>query len=283
MAKRRKPDRAHESPPEYLSRSQLAKLLQHVQHGADQARQKGAKRAVVDELIILLLVNAGLRAAELSSLNIADVAADDASSAVFVRDPRGRVKRTVDVDAKTAARLEKFVRLYRRGARPREPLIISERGKRLGYMSLYSKVRNIGRKAKIGRLHPHMLRRTYLLRLYELEKDLRLVQIQAGHASVTTTAKYVGANHQRPKPNAAATDDTRPSVAHPMHPQKDQSITAEQSAPTPGRPAQPGPSQSPPDIETCQACGREIPAAATTKIDSGQVLCEDCMTELRRR
>lgn len=35
-----------------------------------------------------------------------------------------------------------------------------------------------------------MLRHTYLTRLYNIEKDLRFVQDQAGHASPTTTAIY---------------------------------------------------------------------------------------------
>ena len=48
-----------------------------------------------------------------------------------------------------------------------------------------------GQATKIGlAVHPHMLRHTYLSRLYNVEHDLRFVQDQAGHSSPTTTAIY---------------------------------------------------------------------------------------------
>ncbi|MBW8040549.1 MAG: phage integrase family protein [Planctomycetes bacterium] len=60
------------------------------------------------------------------------------------------------------------------------------RGDRIIYRSIYAKVKRIGEQAGIGKLHPHMLRHTYLTRLYNIEKDLRFVQDQAGYASPTT-------------------------------------------------------------------------------------------------
>ena len=66
---------------------------------------------------------------------------------------------------------------------------------RTGFASrLYEKIKQLGKKSGIGRLHPHMLRHTYLTRLYNVEHDLRFVQDQAGHASPTTTAIYAKTN-----------------------------------------------------------------------------------------
>ena len=59
----------------------------------------------------------------------------------------------------------------------------------------------------IGKLHPHMLRHTYLTRLYNVEKDLRFVQDQAGHASPTTTAIYVKTNNTARKGQVEALDE----------------------------------------------------------------------------
>jgi integrase len=59
---------------------------------------------------------------------------------------------------------------------------------------LSEKMRKFSKKGGIGRLHPHMLRHTYLSRLYNVEHDLRFVQDQAGHASPTTTAIYAKTN-----------------------------------------------------------------------------------------
>jgi integrase len=65
-------------------------------------------------------------------------------------------------------------------------------------------------KKKVGELHPHMLRHTYLSRLYNIEHDLRFVQDQAGHASPTTTAIYAKTNSMSRKRQVEALDGLEP-------------------------------------------------------------------------
>ena len=72
MTKRSKTEIGAAVPGRYLSEAQLKKLLLYVSEKANLARQRGTTRAIVDELIILLLVNTGLRASEVCNLNIAD-------------------------------------------------------------------------------------------------------------------------------------------------------------------------------------------------------------------
>jgi site-specific recombinase XerC len=91
-------------------------------------------------------------------------------------------------------RLERFMRFYRKGAKPKSPLLVSTNGKRMIYRTIYEKCRKLGRQSGVGKLHPHMLRHTYLTRLYNVEHDLRFVQDQAGHASPTMTAIYAETN-----------------------------------------------------------------------------------------
>jgi len=197
MAKRAKIQRNQQtSSNKYLSDVQLEKLLQYVKNKADLARQRGSTRAIIDEVIILLLVDAGLRAGELCCLNIRDLPVEHGENVILVLDDEGNLTRDVRITLKTAARLERFVKLYRKGAKPTQPLLISERGRRLSYMSLYSKVKRIGVNAGIGRLYPQILRRTFQVRLYNAERDLRLVQNQAGHASHKTTAIYAKIDNQ---------------------------------------------------------------------------------------
>lgn len=75
------------------------------------------------------------------------------------------------------------------------------------YRSVYVKIKFVGHKAGVGKLHPHMLRHTYLTRLYNVEKGLRFVQDQAGHASPTTTAIYAETNNTTRKRQVEALDD----------------------------------------------------------------------------
>ncbi|MDD5011818.1 MAG: site-specific integrase [Phycisphaerae bacterium] len=208
MAKRQKSkNRGGLAPDKYLSEEQLKKLRQYVKDRADLARARGSSRAVVDELIVDFLVNTGLRASELCNLNIEDLPMIHGKDCIWVRDGKGKISRAVDISEKLNKRLERFVKLYCKDAKPTSPLLISEQGDRIIYRSIYSKIKRIGEQAGIGKLHPHMLRHTYLTRLYNVEKDLRFVQDQAGHASPTTTAIYAKTNNKARKRQVDAIDN----------------------------------------------------------------------------
>jgi integrase len=184
----------------------LKKLLQYVKDKTDLAGMRGGSRGVIDELIVELLVNTGLRASELCDLNIGDLPIKHGKECIWVRDGKGKVSRTVEISEKLNKRLEQFVKLYRKGAKANSPLLVSERGDRIIYSSIYAKIKRIGEQAGIGKLHPHMLRHTYLTRLYNVEKDLRFVQDQAGHASPTTTAIYAKTNNTARRRQVEALD-----------------------------------------------------------------------------
>jgi site-specific recombinase XerC len=195
------------APDKYLSEAQLKKLRQYVRDKADLARMRAGSRGVIDELIVELLVSTGLRASELCNLNIGDLPAKHGKDCIWVRDGKGKVTRTVDISEKLKKRLERFVKLYRKRARANSALLISERGDRIIYRSIYAKIKRIGEQAGVGKLHPHMLRHTYLTRLYNIEKDLRFVQDQAGHASPTTTAIYAKTNNTARRRQVQALDE----------------------------------------------------------------------------
>jgi integrase/recombinase XerD len=189
-----------------LSQEQVQHLLAHVRERADQARLAGATRAIVDELVILILLQTGLRPQELRSLRIADTPAHHGKPHLQVRNNSGVTDRMVTVSQEMDRMLQRYVHLYRANAQATDLLILSERGTPFGYISLYSKVRRIGQEAGLGRLSPAMLRHTFLVRLYEKEQDLRLVQEQAGHARLKSTARQV--RPCRPAPRCDACNRT---------------------------------------------------------------------------
>ncbi len=161
---------------------------------------------MVDELIVELLVNTGIRASELVNLDIRDLPVKHGKDCIWVRDGKGKVSRSVDIPESLKKRLARFVKLYRKGARANSPLLVSEQGGRMIYRSVYSKIKRIGSQGDVGNLHPHMLRHTYLPRLYNVEKDIRFVQDQAGHASPTATAIYAMTNNKAHKRHVRALD-----------------------------------------------------------------------------
>ncbi len=207
MVKRKTIRRGGLAPDKYLSDTQLKRLRQYVKDMADLARQRGSARAIIDELIVELFTNTGLRASELCDLNIEDLPVSHGKNSVWIRDGKGKVTRVVDIPESLVKRLERFVRLYRKGGKPKEPLLVSNKGKRMIYRTIYEKMKKLGKKSGIGKLHPHMLRHTYLTRLYNVEHDLRFVQDQAGHASPTTTAIYAKTNSKARKRQVEALDE----------------------------------------------------------------------------
>ncbi|UCG48750.1 MAG: tyrosine-type recombinase/integrase [Phycisphaerales bacterium] len=255
----------------------MSRLLQYVNTTADHARRRGTTRAIVDEFIVLLMLNTGIKAGELCRLNIADLPTDHTRNLINLRDARGNIARTIDAPQMLIDYLRQFIATYRHPANPNEPLIISERGRRLIYMSLYSKLKKIGRKAGIGKLHPQMLRATYAVRLYDQVKDLRLVQRRLGHAGHRTTAIYVtpgGEPPRRAEPDSPKLSRRQsknsPKAAH----------HASTTKKTDG-PAKPPSTACPPTFTTCEACGASVRVGAATRIDSGQILCIRCISEIR--
>jgi integrase len=215
-----------------LSRVQIDTLLSYVQERANQGRCRGTTRTIVDEMIVLILLHAGLRAEELCGLRIADTPAHHGRTELHICGAAGKATRVVFIPEELVPTFRRFVQLYRKGAGPSDPLLLSERGTPFSYMSLYSKVRRIGQEAGVPGLHPATLRHVFLVRLYEKEQDLRLVQEQAGHVRVKSTASHV-------RPRSAT--------------------------------------------ERCEACGKPVAPGRGGRIDSGQLLCPNCLSDLRSR
>lgn len=183
----------------YLTEDELKKLRRFVKDKADLARARGSKRAIIDELMVEIFVNAGLRVSELCNLNFEDLPAYHKKPAIWIKDGKGKVSRAVDIPEKLQKQIEHFVRLYRKGIKPKDPLFVNARGKRVVSFTVYGKIKRLGEQSKVGELFPHKLRHTYGSILYGLEKDLRLVQDQLGHASIKTTEIYTHINNKDKK------------------------------------------------------------------------------------
>ncbi|MBA7627351.1 Tyrosine recombinase XerH [subsurface metagenome] len=177
-------------PEQYLNETEQKKLLRHVKARADLARARGSQRGVIDEMIVVLLLNTGLRASELCNLRIADVPPAHGKSVIVVRKGKRGIVRAVVIGPHLQDMIKRFIKFYRKNAKTSYRLLQSEWGTALSYFSLWSKIHRIGNAAGIKKLHPHVLRHTYLTRLYNIEHDLRFVQDQAGHADPKTTAIY---------------------------------------------------------------------------------------------
>lgn len=136
-----------------------------------------------DEAILRMMVDCGLRRAELTRLNVTD--ADVQSRVVFIIGKgsrrRGPKRRACPFGFQTARALDRYLRMRRRvaGINPEEgALWVTTTGNRLTYSSIETLVGRRGEKAGIPNLHPHMLRHTWASSARKLgvsEGDLMLL------------------------------------------------------------------------------------------------------------
>ena len=76
--------------------------------------------------------------------------------------------------------------------RPEGPLLLNVRGGRMDRHAATRRLRHLAATCglKLPRMHPHMLRHTFVTTMLDAGVDLRDVQIAARHAAPRTTMRY---------------------------------------------------------------------------------------------
>jgi site-specific recombinase XerD len=141
-----------------------------------------------DAAVLSLLYGAGLRRAELVALDLADW--NLAENRLLVTG-KGQKERQVPVANGAAKALQDWLDV--RGEEP-GPLFWGvgnrNRGGRLTSGAVYKMLQARAKAAGVTKLSPHDFRRTYVGELLDAGADIVTVQKLAGHADVTTTARY---------------------------------------------------------------------------------------------
>jgi site-specific recombinase XerD len=143
-----------------------------------------------DTSILALQYGAGLRRAEIVGLNLEDL--DRAAWSLRIRG-KGNKERTGYLVNGTRLALEEW--LHVRGAAP-GPLfapIGKKNEPQLGRLSAQTVLyiaQRWAKRARVRAFSPHDLRRTFISDLLDAGADISTVQQLAGHAQVTTTARY---------------------------------------------------------------------------------------------
>ena len=144
-----------------------------------------------DAAIIALLYSCGLRRAELVALDLADY--DQETGALTVRGKRNKERIAYAVNGTIDALADwLFIRgdasgalfwAIRKGGHV-------QKGQRLTTQAVYHILSTRAERAGVKALSPHDFRRTFVGDLLDAGADISTVQRLAGHASVTTTARY---------------------------------------------------------------------------------------------
>mgnify|MGYP000219588380 CR=1 FL=1 len=154
--------------------------------------------ALRDKAMLELLYGAGLRAAELMSLDLSRLDLDRNTARVV---GKGKKERLVPFGSKAREAIVEWLAAREDLAKPNETAVfVSGRGTRLSTRSLSRRLH--ARALEIAlprRVTPHMLRHSFATHLLDGGADLRAIQAMLGHASLGTTQRYtaVSIDHLR--------------------------------------------------------------------------------------
>jgi integrase/recombinase XerD len=149
-----------------------------------------------DRALVELLYATGLRRNEALDLDLGDLDHDERW--VRVLHGKGDKGRILPVTRSAWHHLLGYVERGRPSLATRHPdsscaLFLSSLGRRLSEPSILRALRALGRQAGLARgLTPHTLRRSFATHLLQAGVSLRHIQALLGHASLTTTARYLG-------------------------------------------------------------------------------------------
>jgi integrase/recombinase XerC len=150
-----------------------------------------------DWLLILCAYRHGLRAGEVTALRTTDII-DGALSIKRLKGSRHTVQPLENHVGEPLLNLERGLREYVKTARPRnlgDALFPSKKGGTLAAKSFNFIFHKHARKAGIT-FGPHSLKHSLATHLVRANVNLAVVQQRLGHASITSTQKYVHLNDQ---------------------------------------------------------------------------------------
>lgn len=148
-----------------------------------------------DLAIIDLLASTGMRVGELVNINIEDIDFENRECVVF---GKGNKERPVYFDARTKIHLKNYLK-SRTDDNPALFVSLDKPFNRLQISSVEIRLRNLGRRLGIHRVHPHKFRRTVATRAIDKGMPIEQVQSLLGHSQIDTTMHYAMVNQNNVK------------------------------------------------------------------------------------
>lgn len=145
---------------------------------------------VRDLAMVDFLVSTGVRVGELVTLNRADIDFNERQCVVL---GKGNKERTVYFNARAKVHMQNYL-ATRTDDNPALFVSLAAPNSRLTISGVETRMRELGRRAKVCRIHPHKFRRT--LATMAIDKGMPIEQVQRllGHCKIDTTLHYAMVN-----------------------------------------------------------------------------------------
>lgn len=148
-----------------------------------------------DLAIIDILASTGMRVGELVKLNINDIDFENRECVVF---GKGSKERPVYFDARTKIHLKNYLN-SRTDSNQALFVSLDEPHNRLNISGVEIRLRQLGRKLGISKVHPHKFRRTVATKAIDKGMPIEQVQSLLGHSQIDTTMHYAMVNQNNVK------------------------------------------------------------------------------------
>jgi site-specific recombinase XerD len=147
-----------------------------------------------DRVIVLLLLDTGIRAGELCSLKMNQVFLNKEDPYIRIYGSKTRSWREVGIGEKTRKELTQFINTYRKKGKGTDAFLIrSWRDEPIGAETLAAIIERLGRVAKIKdvRCSPHTFRHSFATFFVRAGGDVFRLSRLLGHSSVRMTETYL--------------------------------------------------------------------------------------------
>lgn len=188
-------DYIQKSPVRRIHKVKTCKTVKETYTDEALEIMRDGSETVRDLAMIDLLASTGMRVGELVKLNRADIDFENRECIVL---GKGNKQRRVYFDARTKIHLQRYIDSRNDG---NEALFVSLQSphRRLEISGVEIRLRKLGKKLGITKVHPHKFRRT--LATTAIDKGMPIEQVQRllGHQSIDTTLQYAMVNQNNVK------------------------------------------------------------------------------------
>lgn len=183
------------SPVRRIHRVKTAQITKETLSDEELETLRDACESKRDLAVVDLLASTGMRIGELIRLNVADVNLQERECVVT---GKGNKQRPVYFDARAKLHLAEYLETR---ADDNSALFVSldSKARRITVGGMELRLRNLGKKVGVSRVHPHKFRRT--LATHAIDKGMPVEQVQKllGHAKIDTTMHYAMVNQNNVK------------------------------------------------------------------------------------
>lgn len=183
------------SPVRRIHKIRTGKIVKEVYTDEHLELMRDNCREIRDLAIIDLLNSTGIRVGELVKLNIEDINFNERECIV---QGKGDKQRRVYFDARTKIHLQNYLN-SRVDNNPALFVSLIEPYNRLNISGVEIRMRELGRKLNINKVHPHKFRRTLATRAIDKGMPIEQVQHLLGHQKIDTTLQYAMVNQNNVK------------------------------------------------------------------------------------